>query len=67
MAFLQLNKDRAREVIIAEWLEQPADKRETEHQASSFAMRSIERYKWISAADPYQEVMNWIFGHIRKS
>ena len=61
-----MKKSRAREAIIAEWLNLPPERRETAHQAASFAMSVIERFKWASVGDPYQEVMIWISGHIGK-
>ncbi len=64
MTIVNTNKKEAREAIVAEWLKLPADKRATAHQASSFAMRAVERYKWKSIGDPYQQVMIWLSRHI---
>jgi len=65
-AMSPMKKSRAREAIIAEWLNLPPERREAAHQAASFAMSVIERFKWASVGDPYQEVMIWISGHIGK-
>jgi hypothetical protein len=59
-----MKKRTARDAIVAEWRQLPADKRATAHQASSFAMQAIERYKWTSGGDPYLEAMFWLSRHI---
>jgi len=61
---MPMKKGRARKAIVDEWLKLPPDKRETVHQASGFAMRAVERYKWGSVGDPYQEIMIWLADHV---
>ena len=65
-AMTPMRKSRARKAIIAEWLNLPAERREAAHQAASFAMSVVERFKWASVGDPFQEVMIWISEHIGK-
>jgi hypothetical protein len=61
-----MKKEKAREVIVSEWLSLPADQRATQSQAFQFAMKAKDRHHWRASGDPYQEAMAWISIHIGK-
>jgi hypothetical protein len=61
-----MKKEDARNAIVAEWRGLPIAKRVTEHQAFSFAMQAIQRFKWRASRDPYREVMGWLSRHVGK-
>jgi hypothetical protein len=56
-----MNKQEIRRVVIREWMAPPNDKRQTEEQTDSFALKAMHRHELPrSRNDAYQVMMGWL-------
>lgn len=53
-------ENAARRSIIREWMAQPRDRRQTEEQATAFAVKAIEKHDFPCSGDRQQRVMGWL-------
>jgi hypothetical protein len=50
-----------RRKVIREWMSLPRDKRQTQEQAATFAMKAAQmRAIGRSREDPYRRIMSWL-------
>jgi hypothetical protein len=57
-----------RRKVIREWMSLPRDKRQTQEQASSFAVKAVETNAiGRSREDPYRRIMAWLLPRTGKA
>jgi hypothetical protein len=57
-----------RRKVIREWMSLPRDKRQTQEQATAFAMNAAEtRAIGPSREDPYRRIMSWLLPRTGKA
>ena len=56
-----MNKQEIRRAVIREWMALPRDKRQTEEQTTSFAVKAAGRHELPrSRNDAYEVMMGWL-------
>lgn len=62
-----MNKQEIRRAVIREWMALPHDKRQTEEQTTSFAVKAAQRHELPrSRNDAYKVMMAWLLPRTRK-
>jgi hypothetical protein len=62
-----MNKQEIRRAVIREWMALPHDKRQTEEQTTSFAVKAVQRHELPrSRNDAYKVMMGWLLPRTRK-
>jgi hypothetical protein len=62
-----MNKQEIRRAVIREWMALPHDKRQTEEQTTSFAVKAVQRHELPrSRNDAYKVMMAWLLPRTRK-
>jgi hypothetical protein len=63
-----MNKQESRRAVIREWMALPHDKRQTEEQATSFAVKAAQRRELPrSRNNSCQVIMGWLLPRTGKS
>jgi hypothetical protein len=62
-----MNKQEIRRAVIRKWMALPHDKRQTEKQTTSFAVKAVQRHELPrSRNDAYDVMMGWLLPRTRK-